>query len=477
MPTYTADFDYLLHASARVTHKLVIVEEEPLFSKHQANLTIYIERTNSGREHDGNRQYLQLKINDEIVYDNTSSCRVLGENSSDSVFNKTFTIDYDSNGTKHFKIEATYKSEKVSKFTDWIWGTIATAEISGSLTPIDLSAPTVSDISISADRYGRNAFVSFRVSHSSYELQIVEFKLKGLTEKQAKCRDLMYDNSPPAYVNQNFHGSKDGSYYIRLIRVSPIGQSLECYYPLDDGNDGVHPLESGQSYPYEIYAVTKNNVEIVVEGYLNVPQKVTGITCEPQLELYPGQTTELEWTVYPANAEERNIVFKTSDSTVATIDEKGKITAVSEGPCVINITTVDGGFTAECAVNVIDISVFPSLETTERYLTAKLLNKIIFATQFIKDELEEISTEISDYEIIYFMGRSEKVKNIFPILQAVKKNCEAIKSAAEAFGIETSELTEIEDIAKINYGWILVINNWISFLKEIHQRITEVKNA
>lgn len=475
MPTYVADFDYSLHASARVTHKLVVVEET-VIPEQQAKLTIYIERTNSGREHDGNRHYLQLKINDEIVCNKDRGCPILKENSSDTVFEGTYYVPYNADGTKRVEIEATYKSEQVLQIVNNIavWGTIATASIEKELTKIDTTAPVISNVSVSADRYGSNAFASFKVSHSSYELSKVEFKLKGLTQEQAKCRDLMYDDDPPADVNQNYNGSEDGSYYIQLIRDSSIGQSFNFNYPLDDGTDGMHPLESGKSYPYEIIATAYNNKTTAVTDTLKVPQKVTGITCEPQLELYPEQTTVLEWTVYPENAEEQNVMFTTSDSTVATIDENGKITAVSEGACVIGITTVDGGFSKSCAVNVVDTSSFPSFETTERYLTANLMNRIVFAMQFIKTEIENISDEIEDYEIIYFKGRNENVKSIFQILKTIKRNCDRIRYVAEACGINISELTEIEDITKINYGWILIVNGWISFLKEVHQKFTEV---
>ena len=60
----------------------------------------------------------------------------------------------------------------------------------------------------------------------------------------------------------------------------------------------------------------------------------------------------LQADITPKNADNKNIIWSTSDKNVATVDENGKVTAVGKGTAVITATTEDGGFTAECEVTV-----------------------------------------------------------------------------------------------------------------------------
>ena len=56
-------------------------------------------------------------------------------------------------------------------------------------------------------------------------------------------------------------------------------------------------------------------------------------------------------TVLPSNASNKEVRWSSSDSSVATVSN-GLVTAVGEGTATITATTVDGGFSARCTVNV-----------------------------------------------------------------------------------------------------------------------------
>ena len=56
--------------------------------------------------------------------------------------------------------------------------------------------------------------------------------------------------------------------------------------------------------------------------------------------------------VKPYDATNRNVNWESSDDTVATVDEYGLVTAVSEGEATITATTQDGGFKATSKVIV-----------------------------------------------------------------------------------------------------------------------------
>lgn len=82
---------------------------------------------------------------------------------------------------------------------------------------------------------------------------------------------------------------------------------------------------------------------------------VEGISLShSNLELAQGQKHLLSAVIVPNNASNRNIIWSTSDSSVATVDENGWVTAAGTGFATITAATKDGGFTAssEVAVNL-----------------------------------------------------------------------------------------------------------------------------
>ncbi len=96
--------------------------------------------------------------------------------------------------------------------------------------------------------------------------------------------------------------------------------------------------------------------DVVIGAVFKSPYDVTGVTLEPSsLELGEGSTETLHAEVAPEQAINKDVTWSSSDPTIASVDDNGKVTAVSEGSAVITVTTVEGGFTAECIVNVIHV--------------------------------------------------------------------------------------------------------------------------
>ncbi len=86
------------------------------------------------------------------------------------------------------------------------------------------------------------------------------------------------------------------------------------------------------------------------EDFVRVP--VTGVTLAKQeMTLAKGGSSSIKATVSPENASNNQVVWSSSDTSVATV-LNGTINAVAEGTAIITATTADGGFTASCTVNV-----------------------------------------------------------------------------------------------------------------------------
>ncbi len=69
--------------------------------------------------------------------------------------------------------------------------------------------------------------------------------------------------------------------------------------------------------------------------------------------LYPDETLQLTATVLPANASNKVVSWQSNNTSVATVDNNGKVTAHKAGSCIITATTTDGsGKTATCNITV-----------------------------------------------------------------------------------------------------------------------------
>lgn len=80
---------------------------------------------------------------------------------------------------------------------------------------------------------------------------------------------------------------------------------------------------------------------------------VTGISLnKSSTSISVGNSETLEATIAPANATNQGVLWTTTDSSVATVDQNGKVTGVYAGSATIVATSKDGGKTDTCSVTV-----------------------------------------------------------------------------------------------------------------------------
>ncbi len=84
-----------------------------------------------------------------------------------------------------------------------------------------------------------------------------------------------------------------------------------------------------------------------------VKAKPTSITLNVSKgTMFTTKSGKLTATVLPANAYDKTVVWSSSNTKVATVDQTGKVTAVGSGTVVITAKTKVGGLTAKCTVTV-----------------------------------------------------------------------------------------------------------------------------
>lgn len=101
--------------------------------------------------------------------------------------------------------------------------------------------------------------------------------------------------------------------------------------------------------PHVAYVVETDSVDY------NPLINVTSVSLnKSELSLAPNATETLVATVLPNDASNKAVTWSSSNQSVATVSSNGVVTAVGAGNATITVTTVDGGFTAQCSATISD---------------------------------------------------------------------------------------------------------------------------
>ena len=169
--------------------------------------------------------------------------------------------------------------------------------------------------------------------------------------------------------------------------------TLETYYPI--------PIEArerkyasrvnaypGQSYTssdgesWKDLTVYNSSANVCIKGFTTLDgkgtpddpkpevKKVTGIKLsQNKAQLNKWNRLNLEFTITPEDADNKEVVWTSSDSSVARVDNYGSVLALKDGVATITVTTKDGGFTDTCEVTVGNGGVPETVKVTEVDIT------------------------------------------------------------------------------------------------------------
>ncbi len=112
-------------------------------------------------------------------------------------------------------------------------------------------------------------------------------------------------------------------------------------------NNGTFDLTSSSSN--KVYMYVKTTISSEVDPYA-----VSSVTVTPNtLDLYKGNTAALTAKVIPLTATDRTVNWTSSNTSVATVDQNGIVTAVGSGTATIRATSnADSSKYGECSVTV-----------------------------------------------------------------------------------------------------------------------------
>lgn len=161
--------------------------------------------------------------------------------------------------------------------------------------------------------------ISIKLSYSSFTLSVAKSKTIGATiiPKNATNQELTWrsSNSTIARVSQSG----------KVTALKPGTVTITC-----SSSDGVQATCT---------------VKCVI-GVEAVELNKSSVT------LSKGKTTTLKATIEPKDATIKDVTWSSSDKSIATVDENGKVTAIKKGTAIITCKTKQGGYKAACVVNV-----------------------------------------------------------------------------------------------------------------------------
>lgn len=181
-------------------------------------------------------------------------------------------------------------------------------------------------------------------------------------------------------------------------------------------------------------SIIATNVDTGLTAYcvVTVTQPVTGITLNSTYQLlWVGAKYAIIPYVEPVDAENKNVTYFSSDSTVASVDEHGVVTALKGGSCIIEVTTEECHLIAACTIEVKEY--VTSIELSEKF---KFLN--IGATGTLT---AKVGTETATNKQIVWSSSNDEICSVDQegnLLAGIPGTAVITATAADGSGVSAS---------------------------------------
>lgn len=165
------------------------------------------------------------------------------------------------------------------------------------------------------------------------------------TTVEAKTGDILYFR-----YKVSSHESDCLRFYVDEERVEKWSGDVDWSVYICQLESGKHELQWEYDKDYGNAAL--EDTAYLDDVYLGTPIPVSGVELQETATVPGYRQTRLSWNVLPDVAYNRDVTFTSSDERIATVDEYGVVTGVTQGEAVITIETKEGGFTDTCRVTV-----------------------------------------------------------------------------------------------------------------------------
>lgn len=222
----------------------------------------------------------------------------------------------------------------------------------------DESVAVVTDGHIKAIKDGTAVITATSSNGKKAQCSVTVTKVKSLPEVETKDTSNITTNSAniSGAITNDGNSSITSKQFIYYEKNSP-----DSKYTIEaDSNFSASLTNLKPSTEYWYQAQAENEIGVANGEIKTFTTKDEEVIIEPDsiqitptyLSLQPNDERTLAVTVLPANAQNRNVVWESEDTSVVTIDNNGNIKAVGEGKTKVKATTVVNRLSAYCEIEV-----------------------------------------------------------------------------------------------------------------------------
>ncbi len=260
---------------------------------------------------------------------------------------KSVTIDKESanlDGGQTLALKATVTTSDGEKYTDVKWTTgdkkIATVDQNGVVKALYPGKVVIKATALDGSEESDTCIITVTQSVTGITLSPAETVSTGekitltptITPSYASNQDVKWTSSDESIASVDPYG---------VVTGKKVGSVLITCTTVD----GAHKATCSVTVVVSAQGVSLN---------------------EESVKLKAGYRYQLTATVTPTSTTNKNVIWASSDESVATVDSNGLVTTVAGGTCYITATTVSGGFTAKCLFSVTQDASGVALDYTTR---------------------------------------------------------------------------------------------------------------
>ena len=279
------------------------------------------------------------------TYDNTTAIVYKGKVTFNSGANGTILCEVAGTGEAVKVDSVTLSSTTASLYTG------ETVSLSATVTPENATAPTVTWSS--SDETVATVDENGVVKGVKGGTAVITATADGVS---SQCTVLVMQHVTDLKLNATSKTLYAGSSTTLKATVTPAdatnkkvtwSSSNKAVATVDE-NGVVKGVKSGTA------VITATADGVSSKCTVSVKQYVTGIKLNATSKtLYTDSSTTLKATVTPTNASNKKVTWKSSNTSVATVTQAGKVVAKKRGACTVTATSTDGSKkSAKCVITV-----------------------------------------------------------------------------------------------------------------------------
>lgn len=453
--------------------------------------TLKYSRTNSGHTTSGKWQG-SITINGVTKKVSTTNQIYITQNSNTVAMSSTVRVYHDNNGTKSIIISATGEIPAANLTNTKCSGTAYLDKI--DTTPLEITSFQISDITQTSVKYqwSTNAVADYGeysldggASWKNLPINNIITGLSPNTEYSFKLRLRKQANqiktisktiktkTLPIYITNI--SSKDkieidvGSYAVLKYDVLPTNASIKTLNVVSSNNNIVsvnsNILTALSKGTATITLTAQDGSGISKSVNVSTIQRVEGIiTNQTEIVLSKTSSVELQYTVLPQNADNKNVIITSSDESIVMV-EGNTIIGIENGNAIITISTEDGNYQIQIAISVFGDYVWYNYSQPIEILNAT-------DVQHIKSNIITIRSMLLlkgyNVEPLYNITADTNTPliNIFDILQNIEYNLDVISDndVKSIYYIEPKTIGEYASNKDDIWRWISILNEMYNIL-------------